>query len=613
MVTGVPVTETGGHGVTFNEDNGSTVHATAGHYVASMFDVAHDNGMSTVLYAGKPKFDFVDRSWDGTNGAVDATGPDNGRDKIDVYARGDGAAMTAQLLTRLDTAPPNLAMIHYAATDGAAHESGFLSQEYLDTLTEVDGLIGQILDAVEADPALAETTVIVTTDHGGSGFEHGTPTSAVNYTIPMFVWGDGVSEGVDLYAINGATRSNPGTGRPGYSGGQPIRNADVANLALDLLELDAVTGSTINPAQDLAVEGVPPVNQPPTVSMSTPAAGATVSGASVNVAADATDTDGTVIEVEFFADGTSIGTDSDAGDGWSVAWDTTVVTDGPVDLTATATDDDAAVATSAARSVTVDNDADPGPVVMVVASPTALHASETLVRNRLQTMGFTVNVVDDTGVTAAAANGASFVLISFTVATTCRRHLPGRRRPGVDRQDLPVRRHGDDRPDHRRPLREPLVQHHGHRRRRAPDGRRSHRHGQLPDRQYQPAVGGSGGERHHGRHQRWSGGRLRHPRRWHPGQRASGSGLPADLSRVPAGPAAIHRRRLGHVRGNRGLRCGWMFVTRRRRIGPGGGDWPSWPSSSWSRPAEATTSPVTPPATPPPPRRSPVRPPGHRR
>ena len=68
--------------------------------------------------------------------------------------------------------------------------------------------------------------------------------------------------------------------------------------------------------------------------------------------------------------------------------------------------------------MTVDNDAEPGPVVMVVASPTALHASETLVRNRLQTMGFTVNVVDDNGVTAAAANGASFVLTSFTVANT---------------------------------------------------------------------------------------------------------------------------------------------------------------------------------------------------
>ena len=191
--------------------------------------------------------------------------------------------------------------------------------------------------------------MIVIADHGGQRLRARDPTSAVTTPSRCSPGATGCPEGVDLYAINGATRSNPGTGRPAYTGGQPIRNADVANLALDLLELGPSAGSTINTAQDLAVEGVPPVNQPPTVSMSAPAAGATVSGASVNVAADATDTDGTVTEVEFFVDGTSIGIDSDAGDGWSVGWDTTGVTDGPVDLTATATDDEAAATTSAAR------------------------------------------------------------------------------------------------------------------------------------------------------------------------------------------------------------------------------------------------------------------------
>ena len=43
MLTGLRVDDRhGGHGVTFNDDNGSTGHGAAGRYVASMFDVVHD-------------------------------------------------------------------------------------------------------------------------------------------------------------------------------------------------------------------------------------------------------------------------------------------------------------------------------------------------------------------------------------------------------------------------------------------------------------------------------------------------------------------------------------------------------------------------------------------
>jgi hypothetical protein len=109
--------------------------------------------------------------------------------------------------------------------------------------------------------------VILSADHGGTGTGHDDPANAANYTIPFFVWGEGVQPGADLYALNAGTRANPGSGRPSYTAAvQPIRNGDGGNLALAALALPAVPGSSINAMQDLvaaasAVPLLPPLGQ----------------------------------------------------------------------------------------------------------------------------------------------------------------------------------------------------------------------------------------------------------------------------------------------------------------------------------------------------------------
>lgn len=345
MVTGRGVALPGGHGVDFNTDNGATVHVAAGEYVASVFDVVHDAGLPTSLFAWKTKFNFFDRSWDGINGAPDLTGPDSGKDKIDTFQIGDPwAAARNQLLSN----PAKFTVLFFVGPDNAGHSFGWESEEYSEAVRNTDRVIAQVLNTVATTPTLSNAVVILTADHAGTGTNHAGSTLPVNYTIPFGVWGAGVSAGVDLYSIN-PNRLDPGTTRPTYSANpQPIRNGDVANLVTTLLGLPVVPGSTINPLGDLVVDGVPQ-DMPPTVTITSPTTGASVSGL-VSITASASD-DGEVESVQFTVDGAAIGTDTDASDGWMIEWDTATVSTGEHSLRAVALDD--AGQTTPATPVTV--------------------------------------------------------------------------------------------------------------------------------------------------------------------------------------------------------------------------------------------------------------------
>lgn len=262
MITGRPVSQPVGMPNTIHHgyiDNGTPLTTWTLHnqgnlnvpYKASTFDVVHDAGGATALYASKSKFVIFDQSYNATTGAAHA----NGSDKIDTFFAPEvTATMQSQLLTDIASQHFNYTFIHYADTDDVGHTAGWGSTTWMNALTVVDSYLGQVLNLVQSDPVLAgRTAVIVGADHGGTGTGHSDATSAFNYTVPLFVWGVGVSHG-DLYALNSDTRVNPGTSRPSYVvAGQPIRNGDTGNLALALLELGPIPGSLINASQTLRV------------------------------------------------------------------------------------------------------------------------------------------------------------------------------------------------------------------------------------------------------------------------------------------------------------------------------------------------------------------------
>lgn len=246
-----------GFNITFNDDNGSTIHASAGAYVASAFDVAHDNGLETFALVGKDKFNLFDRSWNGTNGAVDTTGVNNGRDKIDTFT--NIASISGQetaMVNHINGGPAEYIFWHMPAPDGFGHQFGWESATYDDAVRRSDASIGVILNLIASKPNLASTTAIVlTSDHGGvsSGPNaHSDFLDARNYKVPFIVWGPGVNP-ASLYTLNSGLRADPGSGRPLETGTQPVRNAEAGNVSVQLLGLGAIPGSRYNNTLNLRV------------------------------------------------------------------------------------------------------------------------------------------------------------------------------------------------------------------------------------------------------------------------------------------------------------------------------------------------------------------------
>jgi predicted AlkP superfamily pyrophosphatase or phosphodiesterase len=82
--------------------------------------------------------------------------------------------------------PTDFTFLYLGFLDEWGHRYGWLSDEYYYALNQSFSVIKTVIDeAVKMD-----YTIIVTTDHGGHDYTHGT-TMAEDMTIPLFIIGDG--------------------------------------------------------------------------------------------------------------------------------------------------------------------------------------------------------------------------------------------------------------------------------------------------------------------------------------------------------------------------------------------------------------------------------------
>jgi hypothetical protein len=259
MISGRPVTQVPGlpanvhHGYLANTLPAptETVH-NAGNpevpYVASMFDVAHDRGYSTCLYAGKTKFVLFSQSYDAAHGAPDTVGKNDGPGKIDHFVIIEDRSLIDVAATELGAGRCDLSLLHVADLDTPlGHGSGWGSDGWRQGLIELDAALGSLLDRLEAAGDFDRWGLVLTADHGGEGTNHADATLPAVYRIPFFAFGPGIPAGVDLYELTAGRRFDPGDSRPGYDSSEPpLRNGDAGNLALELLGLPPVPGSLLS-------------------------------------------------------------------------------------------------------------------------------------------------------------------------------------------------------------------------------------------------------------------------------------------------------------------------------------------------------------------------------
>lgn len=99
---------------------------------------------------------------------------------------------------------PDVMFLHFDQVDGAGHSSGWGSPQQLASLSTVDGLIGNVMSALNTRPGVVagdeDWLVLVTADHGGTlgEFGHYAEQGPENWEVPFIASGPSVAPGAPM-------------------------------------------------------------------------------------------------------------------------------------------------------------------------------------------------------------------------------------------------------------------------------------------------------------------------------------------------------------------------------------------------------------------------------
>jgi arylsulfatase A-like enzyme len=179
MLTGQPPER---HGVLWN--NVVTADADLVE-VPTVFGLARAQGYRTAAFFSKAKFQPLQRP-----GTLDYSQAPGGW-----FGRWTSGRTVADVEKHLHTSRPNLLFVHLADPDRAGHSAGWMSEPYGRAVAASDAAVARLLAAADRAFGTGNFTVIVTADHGGHEFDHGSDDPR-DVRIPWIAWGRGANAGL---------------------------------------------------------------------------------------------------------------------------------------------------------------------------------------------------------------------------------------------------------------------------------------------------------------------------------------------------------------------------------------------------------------------------------
>jgi arylsulfatase A-like enzyme len=151
---------------------------------STVFSVARASGYRTAAFFSKAKFSPLQLP-----GSLDYSQAPGGW-----WGKWTSDRTVHDVLAHLRKEQPNLLFVHLSDPDSAGHSSGWMSAPYGRAVHAADDALGQLLTAADTTYGTGNYSVLVTADHGGHGYGHGTK-DPLDVTIPWIAWGQGVNAG----------------------------------------------------------------------------------------------------------------------------------------------------------------------------------------------------------------------------------------------------------------------------------------------------------------------------------------------------------------------------------------------------------------------------------
>ena len=150
----------------------------------TVFSVAREHGYRTAAFFSKAKFGPLQRP-----GTLDYSQAPGGW-----FGRWSSDRTVADVRSYMDRNRPNLLFVHLAEPDRAGHSSGWMSDAYGRAVRSADSAVAALLQSADATYGAGNYSLLVTADHGGHAYGHGT-SDPQDVTIPWIAWGRGVQAG----------------------------------------------------------------------------------------------------------------------------------------------------------------------------------------------------------------------------------------------------------------------------------------------------------------------------------------------------------------------------------------------------------------------------------